>query len=63
VAYNDDTLEELWRFHTGMGVEAPMSTFELDGKQYIAACACDEQSGDIPGENGWGATMFLFTLD
>jgi hypothetical protein len=46
-----------------MGVEAPISSFEIDGKQYLAAFAGDNQVGNAPGENGWGAVMFLFTID
>jgi alcohol dehydrogenase (cytochrome c) len=63
VAYNDETLDEVWRFYTGMGVEAPISSFEIDGKQYLAAFAGDDQVGNAPGEAGWGAVMFLFTID
>jgi alcohol dehydrogenase (cytochrome c) len=62
VAYDDETLQELWRFQTGMGVEAPISSFEIGGKQYLAAFAGDNQSGDTAGENGWGAIMFMFAL-
>ena len=28
--------EELWRFQTGAGANAPASTFEVDGEQYVA---------------------------
>ncbi|MCC7253968.1 PQQ-dependent dehydrogenase, methanol/ethanol family [Hyphomicrobium sp.] len=35
-AYDAKTLEELWTFETGSGVNAPPITFSVDGKQYIA---------------------------
>jgi len=61
VAYNDETLDEVWRFHTGSGVEAPISSFEIDGKQYLAVFAGDGQAG-VEGYRGHDATMYLFTL-
>jgi alcohol dehydrogenase (cytochrome c) len=36
VAYDDQTLEELWKFNTGTGFVAPPMTYAVDGKQYIA---------------------------
>ena len=30
------TLQKLWSFNTGGGVNAPPMTFEVDGKQYVA---------------------------
>lgn len=35
-AYDAKSLEELWSFETGSGVNAPPITFTVDGKQYIA---------------------------
>ena len=35
-AYDDGTLDELWKFNAGSGFNAPMMTFEFNGKQYIA---------------------------
>ena len=35
-AYDDTTLEELWKFNVGSGFSAPPMTFEVNGKQYIA---------------------------
>ena len=63
VAYNDESLAEVWRFHTGSGVESPISSFEINGKQFLAVFAGDNQPGTAPGESGWNATMFFFTLD
>ena len=36
VAYDDTTLEQLWKINVGIGFNAPPMTFEVNGKQYIA---------------------------
>ena len=36
VALDAKTLEKLWEFPTGSGVNAPPMTFTVDGKQYVA---------------------------
>ena len=36
LAYDDQTLEELWRINVGSGFNAPPMTYTVDGKQYIA---------------------------
>jgi alcohol dehydrogenase (cytochrome c) len=36
VAYDDTTLEQLWKFNAGTGFNAPPMTFEVGGKQYVA---------------------------
>jgi alcohol dehydrogenase (cytochrome c) len=35
-AFNDTTLEELWKINVGSGFSAPPMTFEVNGKQYVA---------------------------
>jgi alcohol dehydrogenase (cytochrome c) len=35
-AYDDSTLDELWRINLGSGFSAPPMTFEFNGKQYVA---------------------------
>ena len=35
-AYDDTTMEQLWKINVGTGFNAPPMTFEVDGKQYIA---------------------------
>jgi alcohol dehydrogenase (cytochrome c) len=35
-AYDDTTLDELWKINVGSGFAAPPMTFEVNGKQYIA---------------------------
>ena len=36
VALDDQTLEELWSFNVGTGINAPPMTYAVNGKQYIA---------------------------
>jgi alcohol dehydrogenase (cytochrome c) len=36
VAYDDATMEPLWKINVGTGFNAPPMTFEVNGKQYIA---------------------------
>jgi alcohol dehydrogenase (cytochrome c) len=35
-AYDDTTLEQLWKTNVGTGFNAPPMTFEVNGKQYVA---------------------------
>jgi alcohol dehydrogenase (cytochrome c) len=39
VAYDDATLEQLWKINVGTGFNAPPMTFEAGGKQYVAILA------------------------
>jgi alcohol dehydrogenase (cytochrome c) len=36
LAYDDTSLDELWKINVGSGFSAPPMTFEVDGKQYVA---------------------------
>jgi len=36
VAYDDTTLQPLWKISVGSGFNAPPMTFEVDGRQYVA---------------------------
>jgi alcohol dehydrogenase (cytochrome c) len=38
-AYDIKTGDELWKFQTGAGADAPVSTFEVNGEQYVAIIA------------------------
>ena len=38
-AYDDTTLQELWKVNVGSGFSAPPMTFAVDGKQYLAIAA------------------------
>jgi alcohol dehydrogenase (cytochrome c) len=35
-AFDETTLDELWKINVGAGFTAPPMTFEVNGKQYIA---------------------------
>ena len=35
-AFDDVTLDELWKVNVGSGIAAPPMTFEVNGKQYVA---------------------------
>ena len=35
-AYDDTTLDQLWKINVGTGFNAPPMTFEVNGKQYVA---------------------------
>jgi alcohol dehydrogenase (cytochrome c) len=35
-AYDDTTLEQLWKINVGSGFSAPPMTFEVNGRQYVA---------------------------
>lgn len=73
MAIDATTLEELWTFSTGIGIKAPVITYEVNGKQYFAVVAGERQPGDlarnlgVPGAEtfpvrGTGAMLYVFTL-
>jgi alcohol dehydrogenase (cytochrome c) len=35
-AYDAKTLQEVWSFNTGTGINAPAISYSVNGKQYIA---------------------------
>jgi alcohol dehydrogenase (cytochrome c) len=43
-AYDDSTLDELWKINLGSGFSAPPMTFEVNAKQFVAIV-----SGPSPG--------------
>jgi hypothetical protein len=45
-AFDDSTLDELWRINVASGFSAPPMTFEVGGTQYVAI------SGPSPGARG-----------
>ena len=49
-AYDDTTLDELWKTNVGSGFSAPPMTFEVDSKQYVAIAS---------GPSGGGAQSKL----
>ncbi|MBL27912.1 MAG: quinonprotein alcohol dehydrogenase [Rhodospirillaceae bacterium] len=49
VAYDADTMDELWSFNMNVLTDSPTMTYGVDGKQYIAV-----------GTGGWGAMPHYF---
>jgi alcohol dehydrogenase (cytochrome c) len=51
LAYDDRTLEELWRINVGSGFNAPPIAYAVNGKQYIAIASglcCDGRGAPLP---------------
>jgi hypothetical protein len=50
IAFDDQTLEVLWRINVGSGINAPPMTYSVNGKQYVAIASgpcCVRPSGQI----------------
>jgi quinohemoprotein ethanol dehydrogenase len=58
LAYDAKTGEELWKFQTGFGAEAPPVVYEVDGDQYIVIAAGGNQ---ITG-SAYGDAVWVFSL-
>jgi alcohol dehydrogenase (cytochrome c) len=67
-AYDGKTLQELWTFNAGTGINAPAISYSVNGKQYIAVLAGSRQSpfviGGVPElKNSAPASMlYVFSL-
>ena len=46
-AYDAKTLNELWSFNTGTGINAPAVTYSVNGKQYIAVLVGSKQPNAV----------------
>jgi quinohemoprotein ethanol dehydrogenase len=58
LALDARTGEELWRFQTGFGADAPPMTYEVDGEQYVAIATGGNQSvGSAFGDAVWSFSM------
>ena len=55
-AFDSKTGEELWRFQTGFGADAPAATYEMDGEQYVTIAAGGSRDGsrEARGDVVWG---------
>jgi len=58
-AYDAKTGSELWRFQAGAGVNAPPSSYTVDGKQYVVVAA----GGNTQLDYKRGNSIIAFTLD
>ena len=46
-AYDAKTLQELWSFNTGTGINAPPITYSVNGKQYVAVLVGSRQPANV----------------
>ena len=51
VAYDDTSLEPLWKINVGTGFNAPPMTFEAGGKQYVAILVGPEPRSRTAGSS------------
>jgi alcohol dehydrogenase (cytochrome c) len=58
-AYDDETGAVLWKFQAGAGVNAPPSSYTVDGKQYIVVAA----GGNVQLDYKRGNNIIAFTVD
>src|SRR5690606_2471338 len=58
-ALNSSTGELLWEFQTGAGMNAPVTVFEHQGRQYVLAYA----AGNVLAGSKHGDSLWLFGLD
>ena len=58
-AYDAGTGSELWRFQAGAGVNAPPSSYTVDGRQYVVVAA----GGNTQLDYKRGNAIIAFTLD
>jgi len=58
-AYDSDTGSMLWSFQAGAGVNAPPSSYTVDGRQYIVVAA----GGNVQLDYKRGNSIIAFTLD
>jgi alcohol dehydrogenase (cytochrome c) len=68
-AYDDTTLEELWKINVGSGFSAPPMTFAVNGKQYVAITAGQGASARSRSRNtpelkdlGNATVLYVFSL-
>ena len=47
-AFDDTTLDELWKINVGSGFSAPPMTFEVNGKQYVAIASGPSPASEAP---------------
>jgi alcohol dehydrogenase (cytochrome c) len=64
VAYNDDTLEELWRFNVGTPLKGAPVTYAIGAKQYLAVQAGGRHLHPVKFDNLQDASyLFVFALN
>jgi alcohol dehydrogenase (cytochrome c) len=64
VAYNDETLEELWRFNVGTALKGAPVTYAIGPKQYLAVQAGGRHLHPVKYDNFQDASyLFVFALN
>jgi alcohol dehydrogenase (cytochrome c) len=64
VAYNDETLEQLWRFNVGTPLKGAPVTYEIGTKQYLAVQAGGRHLHPVKYDNLQDASyLFVFALN
>jgi quinohemoprotein ethanol dehydrogenase len=59
LALDAKTGEELWRFQTGFGADAPAILYEVDGDEYVAIAT----GGNSLGGSAYGDAVWAFSLN
>src|SRR5437016_9190191 len=64
IAYNDETLEELWRFNVGTALKGAPVTYAIGPKQYLAVQAGGRHLHPVKYDNLQDASyLFIFALN
>jgi len=64
VAYNDETLEELWRFNVGTPLKGAPVTYAIGPKQYLAVQAGGRDLHPVNWDKLENSSyMFVFALN
>ena len=64
VAYNDDTLEQLWRFNVGTAMKGAPVTYSIGTKQYIAVQSSGRHLHPVKYDNFQDSSyLFVFALE
>jgi alcohol dehydrogenase (cytochrome c) len=61
-AYHDETFDELWSLNVGIGIKAPVTSFAINGKQYVAVIAGSTSIEPDKSEPTSGSMLFVFSL-
>jgi alcohol dehydrogenase (cytochrome c) len=68
-AYDAKTLQQLWSFNLGTGINAPAMTYAVNGKQYVAVLVGSRQPANVIGQHpelkatSTASLLAVFALD
>ena len=64
MAYNDETLEEMWRFNVGTPLKGAPVTYAIGPKQYLAVQSSGRHLLPVNYDNlETSSYLFIFALD